>query len=225
MEVFSDLFLERCVKLTYVLLLAQCIEKCRSTYSDASILRLLPKCLYGKALSWFQSNQCQGQDIFKDLSILLRALVAKFKKPLLDQPPCQPSATALPSCRHCNERFAYRDKLHQHLRQNSCILSSKTSGRCPAPPATAAATIHPSVPPPVIQQSHLLAPKSSTIVPKLASKSRSKIASKLDSRLDCRSSTQYTALQSNRAESNRLCSMRFDKVPRNPRLLQRRHLL
>ena len=57
------------------------IKRCRSDFEEAAILELLPKCLRGEALKWF--NQSNHQD----LAVCLKALRAGFAQASPERPP------------------------------------------------------------------------------------------------------------------------------------------
>ena len=106
------------------------IERCRSEsgFLEADILALLPKCLRGEALSWF--NQSDYQDLVR----CLRAIRARFPQALPQTAPQVSSQEAPPQaisqsacrapdyhyCKLCNASFSSMARLIKYTQENLC---------------------------------------------------------------------------------------------------------
>ena len=109
------------------------IELCRPEFGETNILELLPKCLHGEALTWFNQSECQ------DLATCLQALKARFSQASqrAQQPASQPaSSQTAPQapqpmgsphqppeyhhCKLCNASFSSLTRLMQHAQENIC---------------------------------------------------------------------------------------------------------
>ena len=109
------------------------IELCRPEFGETNILELLPKCLRGEALKWFNQSECQ------DLATCLQALKARFSQASqrAQQPASQPaSSQTAPQapqpmgsphqppeyhhCKLCNASFSSLTRLMQHAQENIC---------------------------------------------------------------------------------------------------------
>ena len=94
-------------------------------FLEADILELLPKCLRGEALKWFNQSECQ------DLAVCIGAMRARFSQ-ALPQEALQESSQAPPQaishaacrapdyhhCKLCNASFSSIARLMRHTQEN-----------------------------------------------------------------------------------------------------------
>ncbi|KAL2045128.1 hypothetical protein ABVK25_012197 [Lepraria finkii] len=98
------------------------IEQCQSEFLEADILALLPKCLRGKALTWF--NQSRSN---QDLSKCKQAMKAQFQQAAPQAAP-QPAPQPMESsqapkyhyCKLCNASFSSTARLIRHTQESNC---------------------------------------------------------------------------------------------------------
>ena len=102
------------------------IEQCRSEFLEADILQLLPKCLRGEALTWF--NQSRSN---QDLSKCMQAMKAQFQQAAPQAAP-QPAPQSAPQpmessqapkyhyCKLCNASFSSTARFIRHTQESNC---------------------------------------------------------------------------------------------------------
>ncbi|KAL2058745.1 hypothetical protein ABVK25_000036 [Lepraria finkii] len=166
------------------------LERCRSGFGDADILALLPKCLRGEALMWF--NQAK----YQDLAVCLQALKTRFSQVSQAAPQeaphainqsachaseyhhcklCNASFSSMarlirhtqenicdkPSCSHCEKVFPSRNQLHIHLREECQKQLHRRSSHPPTPlPAYSSPLPTPRILSPPPEENRALLPPS-----------------------------------------------------------------
>ena len=100
------------------------IEQCRSEFLEADILQLLPKCLRGEALTWFNKSRSD-----QDLSKCMQAMKAQFPQTAPQAAPQEAPqainqsayhASEYHCCKLCNASFSSTARLIRHTQESNC---------------------------------------------------------------------------------------------------------